>query len=197
MTEKSLLDQAGSFWTRNTKLNHEGLVLLDKLIQRVASIDCDKDALTRFVARSGADQNKVGRIIQAAFGKDLTFKKDATKATGGVMSHSWHGPDGYVLKNSYNHVVQAIADKKPFNDKELQKTLAPVKGAKMKKDVTADMQTAKAKAIARSLLAAKEEGFDVGPLMREIEALLAAAKKPSELVAKQVVNGVTVYEPKF
>ena len=183
MAEKSLFDQAGAFWSRNTKLNAEGLVLLDKLIQRVASVDCDKDALTRFIARAGMDRSKVGRIVQAAFGKDLTFKADATKAAGGVMNHNWHGPDGYVLRNTYSHVAVAIEQKKAFNDAPLQKALAP---AKVVSDATkAELLAAYKK---RAEKWASDNGLTIGMLVAALQA------KDTAVIEESVINGVKVYK---
>ena len=163
--EKKLFDKVGMFWNKNQKMGVEGLSLLNECIQRVASVDCDKDALTRFISRSGMDQAKVSRIIRAAFGADLVYKKDALKAAGGVLSHKWHGPDGYVLKNTYSHVLSAIDDKKSFNDKDLQKTIKPEKVEKVrdKAEILAAFKT-------RALKLAKEEGLTVAMMVAALQS---------------------------
>lgn len=179
--EKSLFQQAGDFWTKNGKLNKEGLVLLDKCIQRVASKDCDKDALTRFISRSGMDQPKVARIVRAAFGNDLSYKKDATKPAGGVMKHNWNGPDGYVLKNTYAHVQQAMEQGKAFNDAGLQKAIAPEKKESTK--ATAELLEAYKKRVESW---AKEHNISMSTLIATLQA------KPTAKVKEEIINGVKV-----
>lgn len=176
---KSLFQQVGDHWTKSGKLDKAGLVLLDACIQRVASKDCDKDALTRFVSRSGIHMPKITRIIRAAFGNDLSYKKDATKAAGGVMKHNWKGDEGYVLGNTYAHVMQALEQGKAFNDPALQKAIAPAKKEtnKDKADLLAAYKT-------RAEKWAKENNITMS-------ALIATLKAKATKI--EVINGMEVH----
>jgi len=196
-----LFDRIGTYFDSRHANGVDGLVLLDECIRRTASVSRDWDALARFISRANmsGSATKVKKIVRAAFGNQLIFTADKKHPAGGRFEMKWEGAFPLSGSNTYGYVKKAIADNKSWDDADFQKKIGEVIPNLVKKEkvVDAAAQTTKAKTIVRSLLAAKEEGFDVGPLMREIEALLVAAKKSSELVAKQVVNGVTVYEPKF
>ena len=196
-----LFDRIGTYFDSRHANGVDGLVLLDECIRRTASASRDWDALARFVSRANMSGSaaKVKKIVRAAFGNSLTFVMDKKHPAGGRFEMKWEGAFPLAGSNTYGFVKKAIADSKSWDDADLQKKIGEIIPDLPKKDKSVDAaaQTIKAKAIVRSLLAAKEDGFEVGPLMREIEALLAAAKKPSELIAKSVVNGVQIFEPKF
>lgn len=196
-----LFDRIGTYFDSRHANGVDGLVLLDECIRRTASTSRDWDALARFVSRANMSGNaaKVKKIVRAAFGNSLVYTTDKKHPAGGRFTMNWEGAFPLAGSNTYGYVKKAIADSKSWDDADLQKKIAEIIPELPKKERTVDAsaQTAKAKVIVRSLLAAKADGFEVGPLMREIEALLAAAKKPSEMVAKSVVNGVIVYEPSF
>lgn len=193
-----LFDRIGTYFDARHSNGVEGLVLLDECIRRAASTSRDWDALARFVSRANMSGSaaKVKKIVRAAFGNSLTFTTDKKHPAGGRFEMKWEGAFPLAGSNTYGYVKKAIADSKSWDDADLQKKIAEIIPDLPKKDKSIDAaaQTAKAKTLVRSLLAAKEDGFEIGPLMREIETLLAAAKKPSELVTKNVVNGVLIRE---
>jgi hypothetical protein len=100
-----------------------GLVLLDKLIHRVASKDADWDGLARFIVLSSAtgDASKVKKIVRLAFGDKLTFAYSKTHATGGKITLGWKGNEGFTLGNGYGAVTDAIQAKVGWNDKAFLK----------------------------------------------------------------------------
>lgn len=198
-----LFDRIGTYWDSRTANGREGLVLLDECIRRVASKDRDWDALARFVARSNMSNNaaKVKKIIRAAFGNDLTFKLDNKHPAGGRFVLNWEGAYALAGKNSYSMVKKAIEHGKSWDDKVFLKELGEVIPdlPKAAKTVDAATTTKAAKAMAKKLAELRNEGFDIGALIREAQALLATEHKANGdgSVTKQVVNGVEVITPKF
>ena len=169
-----------------------GLVLLDKLIHRVASKDCDWDGLSRFIVLSGAtgDAGKVKKIVRLAFGDSLTFAYSKTHATGGKITHKWKGNEGFVLGNGYNAVTDAIQNKddkgRPqpigWNDKAFLKSLDAKLAPKVqkKREVTDKASAAVEKHISDYLIARMAEGFNIGEILDRAQATLAAAKVARE-----------------
>jgi len=196
-----LFDRIGNYFDSRHQNGVDGLVLLDECIRRTASAHRDWDALARFVSRANMSGSaaKVKKIVRAAFGNSLVFTTDKKHPAGGRFEMKWEGAFPLAGSNTYGYVKKAIVDNKSWDDADLQKKISEIIPDLPKKDKSVDAaaQTAKAKVIVRSLLAAKEDGFEVAALMREIETLLIQAKKPSEVMDKAVVNGVTVYTPKF
>lgn len=197
-----LFDRIGTYFDGRHTNGREGLVLLDECIRRTASKDRDWDALARFVARAGMSSSapKVKKIIRAAFGNSLTFVTDKKHPAGGRFSLSWEGPFPLAQSNTYSAVKKAVADSKSWDDKDFLADLSKIVPELPKKEkvVSPTAQTAAAKHVAKYLADRAAEGFSVGGIVKEAQALLAANAKPSSgLVAKQVVNGVTIYEPSF
>ena len=196
-----LFDRIGSYWDSRTANGKEGLILLDECIRRTASKDRDWDALARFVARANMSNNaaKVKKIIRAAFGNNITFALDKKHAAGGRFELKWEGPFNLQGSNTYSVVRKAIEHGKSWDDKaflaELTKVLPDV--PKKEKTVDAATQTKEAKALAKKLGELRQAGFDLGALVREAQALLAAEQSAGAGVEKKVVNGATVYEPEF
>lgn len=134
MEKLDLKAQVGRYFAAREKNSVAGLVLLDACIKRVAE-HRDWDALARFVARANmADVGpRVKRIIRAAFGDDLTYKADKKHETGGRFEMKWDG--AYVLKNTYNIVEQAIADKNGWDSRILREKLHDVLPEKAKPEL--------------------------------------------------------------
>ena len=157
-----------------------GLVLLDKLIHRVASKDADWDGLSRFIVLSGAtgDASKVKKIVRLAFGNSLTFAYSKTHATGGKITLAWKGNEGFVLGNGYNAVTDAIQAKVGWNDKAFLKSLDAKLAPKVqkKREVTDKASAAVEKHISDYLIARMAEGFNIGEILDRAQATLAAAK---------------------
>jgi hypothetical protein len=158
----------------------KGLVLLDKLIQRVASKDADWDGLSRFIVLSGAtgDASKVKKIVRLAFGNSLTFAYSKTHATGGKITLGWKGNEGFALGNGYGAVTDAIQAKVGWNDKAFLKSLDDKLAPKVqkKREVTDKASAAVEKHIADYLIARMAEGFNIGEILGRAQATLAAAK---------------------
>ena len=198
-----LFDRIGLYWDARTANGHEGLVLLDECIRRVASKERDWDALARFVARANMSNNaaKVKKIIRAAFGNDITFKLDKNHPAGGRFTLNWQGAYPLAGKNSYSMVKKAIEHGKSWDDKVFLKELNDVIPDLPKADkvVDAAAQTKAAKAMAKKLAELRDAGFNVGDLIREAQAELAKnpAANSDGSTTKKVVNGVTVIEPNF
>lgn len=197
-----LFDRIGTYFDGRHANGREGLVLLDECIRRTASKDRDWDALARFVSRAGLSSSapKVKKIVRAAFGNSLTFVTDKKHPAGGRFALSWEGAFPLAQSNTYSAVKKAVADSKSWDDKDFLAALSKVIPDLPKKEkvVSATAQTAAAKHLAKYLSERAAEGFSVGDIVKEAQALLAASAKPSaSLVAKSVVNGVTVYEPSF
>lgn len=171
-----------------------GLVLLDKLIHRVASKNADWDGLSRFIVLSGAqgDAMKVKRIVRLAFGDSLTFAYSKTHATGGKITLGWKGNEGFVLGNGYGAVTDAIQAKVGWNDKAFLKSLDDKLAPKVqkKREVTDKASAAVEKHISDYLIARMAEGFNIGEILARAQANLAAAK-----VAKDAAK--VVGEPAF
>jgi ribosomal protein L12E/L44/L45/RPP1/RPP2 len=163
-----------------------GLVLLDKLIQRVASKDADWDGLSRFIVLSGAtgDASKVKKIVRLAFGNSLTFAYSKTHATGGKITLGWKGNEGFTLGNGYGAVTDAIQAKVGWNDKAFLKSLDDKLAPKVqkKREVTDKASAAVEKHIADYLIARMAEGFNIGEILDRAQATLAAAKVAQEAV---------------
>lgn len=171
--------QATEYWKGRTQNGAEGLVLLDKCIQRIATYR-DWDALSRFVvqARIHGQGAKVGKIIRAAFGDKLTFKADSKHPTGGNFIMGWEGVFPLKGSNTYGAVKDAIQKGLPFDHNSLQKELPT---AEKKERVATPEATAKAvKHVMSYLDKLAAEGFSSGEI-------LAAVQK--ELAAKAVAKG--------
>ncbi len=157
-----------------------GLVLLDKLIHRVASKDCDWDGLSRFIVLSGAtgDASKVKKIVRLAFGNSLTFAYSKTHATKGKITLGWKGNEGFTLGNGYGAVTDAIQKKVGWNDKTFLKSLDEKLAPKVQKKraPTDKASAAVEKHIADYLIARMGEGFNIGEILDKVQATLAAAK---------------------
>ena len=157
-----------------------GLVLLDKLIHRVASKDADWDGLSRFIVLSGAtgDAGKVKKIVRLAFGDSLIFAYSKTHATGGKITLKWKGNEGFVLGNGYNAVTDAIQTRVGWNDKAFLKSLDAKLAPKVqkKREVTDKASAAVEKHISDYLIARMAEGFNIGEILDRAQATLAAAK---------------------
>ena len=197
-----LFDRIGTYFDGRHANGREGLVLLDECIRRTASKDRDWDALARFMTRAGLSSSapKVKKIIRAAFGNSITFVTDKKHPAGGRFSLSWEGAFPLAQSNTYSAIKKAVADNKSWDDKDFLAALSKIIPDLPKKDkvVSATAQTAAAKHVAKYLAERAAEGFSIGDIVKEAQALLVANAKPSAgLVAKSVVNGVTVYEPSF
>jgi len=177
--EKSLFVQAGDFWNKHVKLDKEGLVLLDKTIQRVVEYR-DWDALSRFISRAGMDKPKVARIVRAAFGDSLTYKTDTSHSSGGVIKMKWPADQKFVLLNSYAHVMKAVAEGKAFNDAGLQKAIKPIK-----KEPNKDKAELLAAYKTRAEKWAKENGITIGAMIAALQA------KPTNEAGS---NGIVVHK---
>ncbi|MCA2590229.1 MAG: hypothetical protein IM509_05615 [Microcystis sp. M31BS1] len=157
-----------------------GLVLLDKLIHRVASKDCDWDGLSRFIVLSSAtgDASKVKKIVRLAFGDSLTFAYSKTHATGGKITHKWKGNEGFTLGNGYGAVTDAIQAKVGWNDKAFLKSLDDKLAPKVqkKREVTDKASAAVERHITDYLVARMTEGFNIGEILARAQANLAAVK---------------------
>jgi len=200
--QPKLFDRIGTYFDGRHANGVEGLILLDECIRRAASKDRDWDALARFVSRAGMSNNapKIKKIIRAAFGNAIVFAVDKKHKAGGRFTLSWEGAFPLAQSNSYSLVKKAIADNKSWDDKDFLAKLSEVIPDLPKKEKTVDpkAQTAAAKHVATYLKAREAEGFSIGDIIKEMQAMLAAAKAPHvDMVAKKVVNGVTVFEPQF
>jgi hypothetical protein len=182
----------------------EGLVMLDKLIHRVASKDCDWDGLSRFIFRAAAIGTSAGvkKILRLAFGDNLNWSPSKSHATGGKITRKWKGDEGFVLGNGYGIITETIKNnvdamarrKVPvgYNDKAFLKSLDDKLAPKVqkKREVTEKATAAAEKHVADYLIARMGEGFNIGEILDRVQATLAAAKVAQEAVKAAKVDPV-------
>lgn len=163
-----------SYWGARKQNGIEGLVLLNKCIERTAK-HRDWDAMARFLtaARQHGQGAKVARIIYAAFGDRITFRTNVKHPAGGTFVIGWEGEFDLKGSNTYGVVRQAVANGTPWDLVEFQKEL-PAKEKKVPEVTEAAYERA-AKALARSIKDKKGHGFDAGKLINMIQAEMAKA----------------------
>jgi len=194
----SLDVQAQTYWAGRKANGVEGLALLDKCIQRVAKYR-DWDALSRFLvsARVHGQGARVSGIIRAAFGDKITFKANAKHPTKGTFVLGWEGEFPLNGSNTYGGIREAVAKGLSWDDRELGKVLPkPDKKAR----VVSDEQKAKVvKHLSTYLDKLVADGFSAAEIIAALQKDRASkvVSAPVGQVQKQVVNGVTVYEPEF
>lgn len=184
-----LVKSVGSFWTNQAKSGHTGLVLLDACIQHTIK-HRDSDALARFLARAvasnAADAQCVKRIIRAAFGDMVTYKKDTDHPSGGKFTLKWGAQDAFVLRNSYGVVAQAIADHKSFRAGDLQGALKKQEG---KPEATAKADEDAAKALAAYVMKQVKLGNQHVDLMFDLAKKMVRDQMAKVVVVKLDGNG--------
>lgn len=179
--QNSLESQVKGYWTRRDKNSVQGLVLVNKCIQRFAEHG-DWDHLARFYvgALKVGQGPAIGRIIRAAFGDKVKFKLNAKHSAGGQFSkHNW--PDAVFPlheSNTYSLISEAIAANQGWDHKAFQKTLMEAMPKEKAKRVASEESKAK---VVKHLVAytdkLKEDGFNVGEILERLQ---------KELVAKTV-----------
>lgn len=169
----SLNKRVGTYWTNRSKMDKTGLVLLDECIINLSD-NKNWDPLSRFISRSAAlnssDRSRVMGVVRAAFGDQITYKKDASHPTGGKIGTKAGITFADVrLLNSYGVVKEAIIGEKGFRDADMHKKL---KGMTVPKERAAP-ETAKAAAHIVSYM--NKAGITAtGAVMAEVQKLLAA-----------------------
>lgn len=169
----SLNKRVGTYWTNRSKMDKTGLVLLDECIINLSD-NKNWDPLSRFISRSAAlnssDRSRVMGVVRAAFGDQITYKKDASHPTGGKIGTRTGITFADVkLLNSYGVVKEAIVGEKGFRDADMHKKLKDMSGPPKRNPV----EVAKAAAhIVTYLKNAKIEA--TGAVMAEVQKLLAA-----------------------
>lgn len=135
----NLTSRVRNYWKRRGSVDKDGLVLLDEVIRNFYEHK-NWDNLSRFISHAQAlntgDKSKVMGVIRAAFGDQITYKKDPKHATGGRINvKAGMNFADLVLLNNYGHVAKAIENKKGFRDSDLHKTLKGLEPEKKKPEL--------------------------------------------------------------
>jgi hypothetical protein len=170
----NLNKRVGQYWTNRSKMDSNGLVLLDETINNLVA-NQNWDPLSRFVSRSAAlnaqDRSKVMAVIRAAFGDQIIYKKDTDHPTGGRITMKDKRPFAELkLLNSYGVVKQAIEKNKGFRDADMHKELKAVAPVRERKEVDVE------KAAKHLVDYMKKANVPTGLVLAEVQKMLAAAK---------------------
>jgi hypothetical protein len=200
---KSLDSKIKAYFLSREKSGRQGLQLLDVCIQRTASQSRDWDGLARFLSASArtGQVDKVRKIIRAAFGDKLKWVASAKHPAGGKFIIGWDGSFGLLNSPTYALITKAIEQGMGWDDKAFNKILSDaMPTVKKARDGKSPEQVAKVvKHLATYTEKLKADGFDVGEVIAALQKELASkvVSKPVAQVERQVVNGITIYEPNF
>lgn len=200
LANESLDKRVTSFWNTRGRHSREGLVLLDVCINRAASEARDWDGLARFFSSALKYQQGpvIKRIIRAAFGDKLVWKADSNHAAGGTFVIGWEGAFNLAGSNTYGVVRQAVEAGEGWDDKAFAVRIGKVLPKTVVVRTATPEATAKAiKHLATYMDKLAKDGFNVGEVIAGVQKDMAAKRAEVGDVVKKVVNGVTVYEPKF
>jgi hypothetical protein len=179
---KSFTARNKSFWDARGKSDKTGLTLLDEAITHLAEHN-NWDNLSRFISRAGAlnatDRGKIVAVVRAAFGDQVSYKKDAAHPTGGKIKVK--DDKQPVLLNSYGEVRVAIEKGKGFRDADMHKKLREMEKGAAPPPPVADVERS-AKHIVKYIQGLS--GVTPGLVLHEVEKMLKAA---AATAAKPVV----------
>lgn len=197
-----------TWWSNREKSATKGLAHMVTTVNEITKKDSNGDPVRNWTPAAtllglmGADSNEgimYRRILRAAFGAQITYRKDDNHASGYRFIFTEKIPDGPkgspVIRNTFGMVMQAAEKGVPFNSKSFQKKLSDhLKEAEGASTPQIWDDKKAEKAVSNLVERAKKDHFPVSRLRamfeEQIKPLIEAERKANAEAAKNVVANI-------